>query len=199
LYHVTGKEQYREVAYHALRWVLSTMRSDGNIPYINAYEQADWAKKGDPKNDYNLWTRMTYGNAGYVGEGILAFDLHCDQPAWRAWIEKTVQPNIEFLLKTQLPDGTWSKLPQTGWDRTRSPGIINYLIWYYGHVNHDPRIAQAVQRFDAFLLDPEKAKSFGLLSRGAVGGEKIEAFNTATSLTGRALAAILSPDVDSKW
>ena len=142
---------------------------------------------------------MTYGTAGYVGEGILAFDLHCDQPQWRASIEKAVHPNIDFLLRTQLPDGTWSKLPQTSWDRTRSPGIINYLIWYYGHVNADPRIAQAVQRFDAFVLDPAKAKSFGLLNRGAAGGVKANSFNTATSLTGRALADILSPDVDSKW
>ena len=101
-------------------------------------EQADWDKHGDAKNDYELWEDMTYGTAGYVGEGILAFDLHCGQPHWRAWIEKAVQPNIEFLLKTQLPDGTWSKLPQTSWDRTRCPGVIDYLIWYYGHVNPDP-------------------------------------------------------------
>jgi hypothetical protein len=199
IYHVTGKNEYREIAYRALKWVLSTMREDGNIPYILAWEKADWDKRGDPKNDYELWEHMTYGTAGYVGEGILAFDLHCGQPHWRAWIEKAVQPNIEFLLKTQLPDGTWSKLPQTSWDRTRSPGIIDYLIWYYGHVKPDPRIAQAVQKFDAFVLDPEKAKSFGLLNRGVEGGVKANSFNTATSLTGRALADILSPDVDSKW
>ena len=199
LYHITGKNEYRETAYKALKWVLSTMREDGNIPYILAWEKADWDKHGDPKNDYELWVDMTYGTAGYVGEGILAFDLHCDQPAWRAWIEKAVQPNIEFLLKTQLQDGTWSKLAQTSWDRTRSPGVIDYLIWYYGHVNHDPRVAKAVRRFDAFILDGEKAKSFGLLNRGAEGGVKASAFNTATSLTGRALADILSPDVDTKW
>ena len=199
LYHVTGKDEYREIAYHALKWVFSTMRKDGNIPYILAEEQADWDKRGDPKNDYNLWENMTYGTAGYVGEGVLSFDLHCGQPEWRAWIEKAVQPNIEFLLKNQLPDGAWSKLQQTSWDRTRAPTIVNYLIWYYEQVNPDPRIARAVQRFDAFILDPEKAKSFGLLNRGAEGGEKAAAFDSATSLTSRALADILSPDVDSKW
>ena len=199
LYHATGQDQYREIAYRALKWLLSNMRSDGNIPYILAWEGADWAKRGDPKNDYSLWTENTYGNAGYVGEGILAFDLHCDQPEWRAWIEKAVRPNIEFLLQTQLPDGTWSKLEQTSWDRTRSPGVIDYLIWYYEHVNRDPRIAKAIQRFDAFILDPQKAKSYGLLNCGATGGVKASAFNTATSLTGRAIADILSPGIDSKW
>jgi hypothetical protein len=199
IYHVTGKNEYRETAYQALRWVLSTMRDDGNIPYILAEEGADWDKHGDAKNDYELWEDMTYGTAGYVGEGILAFDLHCDQPEWRGWIEKAVQPNIEFLLKNQLADGTWSKLPPTSWDRTRWPGVIDYLIWYYEHVNGDPRVAQAVQKFDAFVLDPEKGKSLGLLNRGAVGGVKANSFNTVTSLTGRALAEILSPGVDSQW
>lgn len=199
LYHVTGKNEYREIAYRALKWVLSTMRPDGNIPYILAEEHADWARRGDPKNDYILWDYMTYGTSAYVGEGILTFDLHCNQPAWRAWIEKAVRPNIEFLLKNQLPDGTWSKLPRTSWDRTRSSGIVDYLIWYYKQVDPDPRIARAVQKFDAFLLDPQKAKSFGLLNRGAVGGEKENAFDAATSLTGRTVADIVSPEVDAKW
>ena len=47
IYHVTGKNEYRETAYHALKWVLSTMRDDGNIPYILAEEGADWDKHGD--------------------------------------------------------------------------------------------------------------------------------------------------------
>jgi len=38
-----------------------------------------------------------------------------------------------------------------------------------------------------------------LLNRGAVGGVKANSFNTVTSLTGRALADILSPNIDSKW
>jgi len=199
LYHATGKKEYREIAHHALKWVLSTMRADGNIPYILAWEQADWDKHGDAKNDYELWEDMTYGTAGYVGEGILTFDLHCNDRHYRHWIQKAVAPNIEFLLKNQLPDGTWSKLGPTTWDRTRWPGIIDYLIWYYENANHDPRIAQAVQRYDVFILDADKGKSLGLLNRGAVGGVKANSFNTVTSLTGRALADILSPNIDSKW
>ena len=56
----------------ALKWVLSTMRGDGNIPYILAEEGADWDKHGDAKNDYELWEDMTYGTAGYVGEQRMA-------------------------------------------------------------------------------------------------------------------------------
>ena len=201
MYHMTKKDQYREIAYHALHWVLSTMRSDGNIPHILAEEGFDWDKREHPQIAAKLWTQMTYGTSAYVGEGILSFDLYCGNPARKAWIEKAVRPNIEFLLRTQLPDGTWSELEATSWDRTRSPGIVDYLIWYYQHVHHDPRIAKAVQRFDAFVIDPQKGKSYGLLNDGAAGDSRgsTSAFNTATSLTGRALADILSPGVDSKW
>jgi hypothetical protein len=201
MYHMTKQDKYREISYHALKWIFSTMRSDGNVPSIDAPEGGDWAKRGDLRTDYSLWTEMTYGTATYVGEGVIAFDLYCGNPAWKAWIKKTVRPNIEFLLRTQLPDGTWSKMGQKSWDRTRSPGIVNYLTWYYEHVHRDPRIAKAVQRFDAFIVLPENGKSYGLLSDGADYGakDKANAFNTVTSLTGRALADILSPGVDAKW
>jgi hypothetical protein len=201
MYDRTGQDKYREVAYHALKWVLSTMRSDGNIPYILAEEGADWSKRGNPQDDYNLWAKMAYGTTAYVGEGILSFALHCNQTAWRAWIEKAVRPNIDFVLQNQLQDGTWSKLGRTSWDRTRSPGIIDYLIWYYDRADRDPRIPPAVRRFDAFILNPQNARSYGLLNEGAsaVSQGQIGAFNAATSLTGRAVADILSPGVDSRW
>jgi len=136
-----------------------------------------------------------------VGEGVLSFDLYCDDPAWKAWIEKAVKPNVEFLLRTQLANGSWSELEQTSWDRTRSPGIVDYLIWYYTHVEQDPRIALAVRRFDAFVLGPANGKSFGLLNAGAESNTKtdVSGFNTVTSLTGRALADILSPGIDAQW
>ncbi len=198
MYHMTKQEKYRDVAYHALQWIMSNMRDDGNIPYILAMENADWAKRGEPKTDYNLWTWATYITSAYVGEGVLSFDLYCDQPAWRKWIQKAIQPQIEFLLRTQNPSGTWA-VPNT-WDEKRAPGVVDFLVWYYEHANKDARVAQAVKKFDAFVLDPQKAKAYGLLNAGAVQtGENLDDDDVLTSLTGRAVADMLSPGIDAKW
>lgn len=200
-YHVTKQEKDQQVAYRALEWVLSTMRSDGNIPMISPAEDADWSKRADPKVFDNIWNNMTYGTAAYVGEGVLSFALYTGTPAYRARIGKAVKPNIEFLLRTQLPDGTWSKLGPASWDRTRSPGIVNYLTWYYDHVDKDPRVASAVRKFDVFIIKPENGQAYGLLNDGAKPQTRREenAFNSATSLTGRAVADIVSPGVDARW
>lgn len=199
MYHMTKEDRYRQIAHRSLQWIFSTMSQDGNIPYILAMEGGDWTKQGNYDNDFTLWSEMTYGTAGYVGEGVIAFDLYCGNPAWKEWIQKTVRPNIEFLLRNQLPDGTWSRHDRKSWDRTRNAGIVNYLIWYYDHVDPDPRIQKAVQRFGIFVNNPENGKSYGLLMDGATGGKKANAFNTVTSLTGRALADILQPGVDAAW
>lgn len=188
MYQVTKQDKYREIAYRALKWIFSTMDKDGRI--------LDTMGEGGYKR-----SETTYGTAAYVGEGVIAFALHCDDPAMEAWIGKTVRPHIEFLLRTQLPNGTWSKLGRVSWDRTRSPGIVNYLIWYYDHVDPDPRVQKAIQRFDAFVTDPKNGKSYDLLMDGAEEGTGQPKFssNAATGLTGRALADILDPGVDARW
>jgi hypothetical protein len=203
MYHQTHQDKYRQIAYRALKWVFSTMSSDGNIPYILAEEGGDWAKRGDFKNDKKLWPEMTYGTSGYVSEGVIAFDLYCGNPAWSKWIQKTVRPNISFLLRNQLPNGTWAESSDLrDWNKTRSPGIINYLIWYYDHVDPDPQIQKAIQCFDATVTNPKTGKEYGLLIDGVrnVGNRKhVNPLNTLTGLTGRALADILKPGVDVNW
>ena len=197
MYYITKDDKYRRVAYNALLWVLSTMRKDGVIPYI--------ADDEGVFTNYHLWDEMPYANSTYLGEGFISFDLYCDQPAWKAELRKEIKPHIEWLLATQNANGSWGKLhgPETEckgkFDVTRSPGIANFLIWYYENVHQDPRIVKEVQAFDRFLVNPANAKAFGLLNAGAAFDNKCANSDTGTSLTGPAIADILAPGITSKW
>ncbi len=198
MYYRTGQEKYRQVAYRTQTWILSTMREDGVIPYNHPSGGSDLRKKGDAKNDFMLWTHSLYLNSAYVGEGLLSFDLYCGRPEWQKEVRAKIKPHIDYVLKTQNPDGTWS-VPGP-WDQKRSPGILNFLTWYYRSVEPDPRIPRATEKFEAFLLAPENARRFGLLNEGALPPEKDQiAYDCVTSLTGRALADMIQPRVDVQW
>ncbi len=219
MYQQTKDEKYRQIAYNAVRWVLNTIRKDGIIPYILPGEYADPAVHGDAENNFNLWERLRYTNVTYVGEGIQSFDLHSNQPEMRAELHKHFKPVIEFVLRTQNPDGSWgdprpilrpdsnrspwNKRPHS--DRRRSAGAANVLTWWYQNVERDPRILQAVRAFDRYITDPKNAAEFGMLHRRPVAPPPVAGQpahtdeDVATALTGRAIADILSPGIDCRW
>ncbi|MDO8544363.1 MAG: hypothetical protein Q7S40_28310 [Opitutaceae bacterium] len=201
MYHATKREKYREIAYGTQKWILSTMRKDGVIPYNHPGGKSDLRIKGNPKNDFMLWENSPYLNSAYVGEGLLSFDLYCGRSDWQQELRAKVKPHIDFVLKTQNADGTWA--PPSNWDQKRSPGIINFLIWYYQHVEPDPRIPRATRKFEAFILNPENGRKFGMVNVGATPDPKdrsaVNAYDCVTGLTGRALADIIQPGVDARW
>ena len=201
MYHMSKNDKYRQIAYRTQKWILSTMRADGVIPYNHPGGKSDLRIKGDAKNDHMLWVNSLYLNSAYVGEGLLSFDLYCGRGDWQKEFRAQIKPHIDYVLKTQNPDGTWA--PLTNWDQKRSPGIINFLIWYYQHVEKDPRIPRATQKFEAFILDPANGKKFGLVNEGAIPDLKdphaLVGYDCVTGLTGRALADMLKPGVDAQW
>jgi hypothetical protein len=206
MFHITKEDKYRRVAFNAISWMLSTMRKDGVIPFVDEAEGTFLGKQGDPKNDFRLWDENTYQASTYGGEGLIAFDLYCDQPEWKSEVQRKIRPDIEFLLRSQNSDGTWGiRRPPASTDclgigdPARGPGVVNLLIWYYSHVDRDPRIVNAVHKFDRFLLNPEQAKQFGLLNFGAPFVRKCSNSDTVTSLTGRALSDILDPGITARW
>jgi hypothetical protein len=218
MYAKTGEEKYRQWGYNAVKWVLGTIREDGVIPYILPGEYADPKVQGDPENDFNLWERLRYTNVTYVGEGILSFDLHCGKQAWRDEVRRKFKPVVEFVLRTQNADGSWgNEQPvlrpannKSPWnkrpfpDRRRSAGAVNVLIWWYNHVEKDPRALAAVRKFDRYITNPTNAADFGMLHRRPTADTKAPKplhtdEDVATALTGRALADILMPGVDANW
>jgi hypothetical protein len=135
---------------------------------VDGTDGAFLEKQGDPKNDFRLWDENTYQASTYVGEGLIAFDLYCDQAEWKPEVERKIRPDIEFLLRSQNANGTWGvRRPAANseclgiGDPARSPGVVNLLIWYYSHVDKDPRIVNAVRKFDRFLLNPSRRRSLG--------------------------------------
>ncbi|MBI5692818.1 MAG: hypothetical protein HZC55_22290 [Verrucomicrobia bacterium] len=201
MYHATRQEKYREIAYRSQRWILSTMREDGVIPYNHPGGKSDLRIQGNPKNDHMLWVNSAYLNSAYVGEGLLSFDLHCGRSDWQQEFRGKIKPHIDWVLRTQNPDGTWA--PPGNWDQKRSPGIINFLLWYHRHVEADPRVPAATRKFADFLADPARARTFGLLSAGAVPDPKdqqaVIGYDCVTGLTGRALADLLQPGIETQW
>jgi hypothetical protein len=201
MYHKTRDEKYRQTAVNALRWVLGTMARDGRIPYIFEAEGTDLGKKGDYKNDYLLWERIPYDTAAYVGEGVAAFDMHCDNPDWRAEVRKKIVPHVEWLLQTQNCNGTWGIMDSH--DQKRSPILVNFLSWFYRNVKKDRRIVRAIQKYDEYLLVPENAKAYGMLNWGARPGVPLhgedESNDTLTAMVGLAIAEIIAPGIGSRW
>ncbi len=198
MYHMTKREKYRLVAYNCLKWVLSYMREDGVIPYNHPTGKSDLRKKGDKENDRMLWEWSPDLTSASVGEGLLSFDLYCNQPAWKKDLRTRIKPHIEWLLRTQNPNGTWAV--DGWWDQKRSPGVVNLLIWYYEHVEKDKRIVAAVDRFRKFILVPQQAADFGIMKDGSKEERKDRiAYECVTGLTGRALADMIRPGVDAKW
>jgi hypothetical protein len=106
MFHITKEDKYRRVAFNAISWILSTMRKDGVIPFVDGTDGAFLEKQGDPKNDFRLWDENTYQASTYVGEGLIAFDLYCDQAEWKPEVERKIRPDIEFLLRSQNANGT---------------------------------------------------------------------------------------------
>jgi hypothetical protein len=190
----TGEEHHRERAGRALRWILSTMREDGVIPYVLATDGADLDRADDPDHARVLYDEWRYDTSAYVGEGLIAFDRHGATPAWRAELREGIRPHVEFLLRSQNPDGSWG-VPRSP-DQKRSPGVANFLTWWLVDVEDDPRVRRALCRFEAFLGVREQARSFGIVPAGASG---VQDHLIVTALTGRALASLLAPGIDTRW
>ncbi|HIE53177.1 MAG TPA: hypothetical protein EYP85_15605 [Armatimonadetes bacterium] len=179
MYYLVGEEKFKTMALGALRWIFSTMRADGQIPYIID----DW--NPGRKDQTYLWERWPYDTSAYVGEGVIAAWTYIDDPAARREIEQSIKPHIEWLLRTQNPDGSWAK-PGSG-DQLRSHGVVNLLLWYYHHVQADEPIANALRKYYLCLLDPQRARPL-----------RVKQNAIATALVGRAVVETIRPGTDCR-
>jgi len=172
MYYLTGKVPYKHIAQRSTRWCYGTsMTKDGRFVLYRE------GKLREPSWPFNAST--------YVGEGTIAAWVYIDDPAWRAELKRMVKSQIEWLLRSQNPDGSFAKLNAP--EQWRAHGIGSFLVWWYTHVERDPRVADAIRNFVTFLLSPKNRKAAGIKHQ-----------SIATSLAARSLATVLRPNVDCR-
>ncbi|MEA3399719.1 MAG: discoidin domain-containing protein [Armatimonadota bacterium] len=189
-YYMKGNERHKQIAIRACDWLLDTMvgpvppdplAEPGQIPYCIE----DWNPGG--RDRAWVWTRWPYDTSAYVGEGLIAAWTYIDDEQFRRRLVQRVRPHIQWLVRTQNADGSWAE--KSSGDQLRSHGVVNLLLWYYHNVDPDPRIANAIRRYYALLVDEERGRYLQVPGNGI-----------ATCLAGRALVEIARPGVDCyRW
>ena len=166
LYARTGGDRYRQRALAALDYTLSQLGSDGSFPVVESGPAAEGA----------------YVAAAYVQEGWMAADIFLRDDAVRGTLRQALKKHVDWLVRTQNPDGTWGKRDEAGeWART--PPIVNFLIWYDRRCESRPEVRAAVRRGSVTLADPDAWRDLGLARQGK--NEEV-----MRALAGRALAAL---------
>jgi len=145
LYALTGKAEYGDIAAGAVAWLLKIRKPDGEIPYL---------LDGEVSADWPLDTLT------YCTEAFVPADLYLKDKKTREMLRREIKPTIEWLLARQKADGSWGEMRSA--DQQRSPRAVSLLAWYYRSVQPDPKIQAAVRRYVAFLLDPERARDYGI-------------------------------------
>jgi hypothetical protein len=162
LHRATKKSEYRERALAALDYTLAQIAPDG-------FQEPLARQEGSLRV------------AAYIEEGWMAADYYLNDESVRARLRRALPRHVNWLLRTQRPDGIWDLGEKGGFSRT--PGIVDFLIWYDQRCESRPDVRAAVQRASAVLLDPERWPACGLFRRG-------EDHEVLRALAGRPLAAL---------
>jgi hypothetical protein len=164
LYRRTGEAKYRQRALAALEYTLGRLQSDGSLPAFSKHEGA-------------------LATAANVAEGWMAADLLLDDPAVRARLCATLPRHVDYLVRSQRPDGTWDS--GVSGESARTPSIASFLVWYDARCEARDDVRQALQRTSRLYTDRARRRAYGLLAPG-------DAQEIRRAITGRPLAALVA-------
>ena len=165
LYARTREPEFARRARAALDYTLAAIGPDGALPRIDV---------GDVHEG-------PYLAAAYVQEGWMAADRHLGDDAVRAQLRRALRPHVDWLLRTQRPDGTWGE--QSDGESARAIAIPNFLVWYERRCESRADVRAALHRAAAGLANPDRWFDLGLSRAG-----KHE--DVQRALAGRTLAAL---------
>ena len=160
LYHRTNQEAYRVDALAALDYTLSKISPDG-------FEDAQAKQEGPLRI------------AAYVEEGWMAADAWLEDPSVEKRLRRALPVHVAWLLRLQRPDGTWTSDREA--ETTRTPPIVNFLVWYDQRFGPCEDVRAAIRRASDAYTSPTAAWDRE--------GENHEVMR---ALAGRPLAALAS-------
>ena len=161
LFHRTGERVYRDRALAALEYTLAQLGNDGALPSMVRGEGA-------------------YTVAAYVEEGWMAADHFLGDSDVHSRLCAALPRHVDWLLRTQREDGTWQSVVRG--DFARTPGIVNFLIWYDQRCGAKREVQSSVQRAGAAFIEPAR------LAAGSLDTDELREIWRA--LLGRPLAAL---------
>jgi hypothetical protein len=161
LFERTGDPNYRQVAVAALKYLLSEIRPDGSFAGFDQEEPLI--------------------QAAYVHEGLIAAEEMLREPDVRQLFDVAMPKHVQWILSQQEQSGFWGR--PGGAVALRTPLIVNFLIWYDHHFEHDADIRSAVRRASA-NLSLERWRREGFFLKGDDG-------EIYRGIVGRPLAAVV--------
>ncbi len=164
LFRHTGELVHRQRALQALAFTLRAIEKDGSLPSIARGEGV-------------------YTVAAYVEEGWMAADLLLGDPEVLARLRQALPPHVAWLLRTQKSDGAWESSVRG--DFARTPGIVDFLIWYDQRCESREDVRAAVRKASRILTEPKRWQEHGLEESG-------DTIEVMRALLGRPLAALVA-------
>jgi hypothetical protein len=148
LYARTRNPLYRARALAALDYTLQQIQPDGSFPGIALDDQVEGA----------------YLIAAYVQEGWMAADACWPDDTVRDRLRRALPAHVDWLVRTQRADGTWSSGADGEYART--PPINAFLMWYERRCAPHTGARAAVERAAAALTNPDRWSETGILRAG---------------------------------
>jgi hypothetical protein len=158
LHHRTGDAAHAARARRTLDFTLSEIQTDGSVSYLETKEGPYWS-------------------AAYVQQGWVAADSLLGDPALRVRLREALRPHVDYLVRTQRPDGLWGDPTN---EFARSPSIATFLLWYDSKCGPRDDVRAAILKANRRLSDRAGWAGLGMVKSGIV-ADILRAF-TASAL-----------------
>lgn len=156
----------KAISLNAIQWLLRSRDSEGRIPYIITPAQ----------KTHGLYQATSYSTESFVIVDLrYGLDKMGDGTVHES-LSTALNKTVHWLVANQSADGSWGywqpdltknlNKSMLGFspreDALRSPRALSLLQWYYERVDAEPKVANSIQQYVNFLLDPSHHDGYGI-------------------------------------